>query len=90
MIESIKHRGLRNYWTKGQTKGLNADWIKKLGRIMDALDAAELPEDVNYPGSYFHPLKSVDRYSVRLTANYRVTFGWSKDGATDIDIEDYH
>jgi len=29
-------------------------------------------------------------YAVRLTANYRVTFGWDEDGATDVDIEDYH
>ena len=47
---------------------------------------------MNYPGAYFHSLKGdrVGRYSVRLTANVRVTFGWSDDGATDVDIEDYH
>ena len=47
---------------------------------------------MNYPGSYFHPLKGnrEGRYSVGLTANYRVTFGWDEDGAMDVDIEDYH
>ena len=30
------------------------------------------------------------RYSVRLTANARVTFGWGSDGAVVVDIEDYH
>ncbi len=33
---------------------------------------------------------AVNRHSVRLTANFRVTFGWDGDGATDVDIEDYH
>lgn len=90
MIKSIRHKGLRNYWTKGQSKGLNTEWLNKLRRILDALEAAEAPEEMNLPGSYFHPLQGVDRYSVRLTANYRVTFGWSKDGAVNVDIEDYH
>ena len=29
-------------------------------------------------------------YAVRLSANYRVTFGWDEDSAVDVDIEDYH
>ena len=47
---------------------------------------------MNYPGSYFHSLKGgrEGRFSVRLTANFRVTFGWDEDGAVDVDIEDYH
>ena len=92
MIGSIRHKALRNYWTKGDTKGLNAEWRRKLRRILFALEAADRPEEMNYPGSYFHPLKGglAGRYSVRLTANFRVTFGWDDDGATDVDIEDYH
>ena len=92
MIKSIRHRALRNYWTRGQAKGLNAGWIRKLRRILAALDAAERPEQMSYPGSYFHPLKGdrSGRYAVRLTANVRVTFGWDRDGAVDVDIEDYH
>ena len=92
MIGSIRHKALRNYWTKGQTKGLNAEWTRKLRRIMAALEAAGRPEEMNYPGSYFHPLKGdrAGRYAVRLTANMRVTFGWDDDGAADVDLEDYH
>ena len=62
-------------------------------RILSALEAAELPEQMNYPGSYFHALKgnrAGGRYAVRLSANYRVTFGWDEDSAVDVDIEDYH
>ena len=92
VIGSIRHKALRDYWTKGQTKGLNADWMRKLRRILSALDAAERPEHMNYPGSFFYSLKgsSKGRYAVRLTANFRVTFGWDEDGAVDVDIEDYH
>ena len=92
MIGSIRHKGLRDYWTRDRAKGLNAAWIRKLRRILSALEAAERPEHMNYPGSHFHRLRSgrEERYSVRLTAKYRVTFAWDEDGAVDVDIEDYH
>ena len=92
VIGSIRHKALRQYWTEGRTKGLNAQWIGRLHRILSALDAADRPEHMNYPGSYFHSLSGdrAGRYSVRLTANVRVTFGWGDDSAVDIDIEDYH
>ena len=77
---------------QGQAQGLNAEWTGKLRRVLAALEAAGRPEQMNYPGSYFHPLKGdqAGRYAVRLTANFRVTFGWDDDGAADVDIEDYH
>ena len=92
MIKSIRHKALRRYWTRGQAKGLNADWTRKARRILAALEAAEQPEQMNYPGSHFHPLigDRAGRYSVRLTANVRITFGWDGEGAVDVDIEDYH
>lgn len=92
MIGSIRHRGLRNYWSRGRTQGLNAEWIPELRRIPAAPEAAERPAQMNYPGSYFRSLKG-DRarhFAVRLTANVRVTVGWFEDGATEVNIEDYH
>ena len=92
VIGSIRHKALRQYWTEGQAKGLNAQWVGKLHRILSALDASDRPEDMNYPGSHFHSLSGnrAGRYSVRLTASVRVTFGWDDDGAVNVDIEDYH
>ena len=92
MIKSIRHKALRRYWTRGRAKGLNADWTRKVRRILAALEAAEQPEQMSYPGSHFHPLigDRAGRYSVRLTANVRITFGWDGEGAVDVDIEDYH
>lgn len=92
MIGSIRHKALAAYWTTGKSKGLNTDWLRKLDRIMAALEAAETPDAMNYPGSRFHALKGDQdgRFSVRLTGNWRVTFAWSGQDATDIDIEDYH
>ena len=92
VIRNSRHKALRNYWMKGQKRGLNDEWIQKLRRILATLEAAERPEQMNNPGSYFHPLTGgrTSRFTVRLTANYRITFGWDKDRAVDVDIEDYH
>lgn len=90
MIDSFRHRGLRDYWLKGQSRGLDARWLRKIARVLSALEAAERPEDMNFPGAYFHALKGVERFSVRVSGNYRITFGWSGEAATEVDLEDYH
>lgn len=92
MIKSIRHKALRNYWYRGSTKGLNANWLSKLRIMLDVLEAAGHPDEMNFPGSHFHSLKGdLDGfYSVRLTGNYRIIFQFEDDGFTLIDIVDYH
>lgn len=92
MIRSIRHKAIRNYWINGQARGLNADWVPRISRILRALDVASEPDDMNLPGYHFHSLTGKDsgRYSVRVTGNYRITFGWHDQDAIDIDLEDYH
>lgn len=92
MIESIKHKSLDNYWQNGKTKGLNASWLPKLRIMLDALEAAEEPNDMNFPSSNFHSSKGELKgyYSIKLTGNYRMIFKFEEDGFTLIDIVDYH
>jgi proteic killer suppression protein len=45
---------------------------------------------MNLPGLHFHGLQGEPRWSVRVTANWRVTFGWGEADAIDVDLEDYH
>lgn len=60
--------------------------------ILDRLDAASEAEQMNAPGLRFHALKGdmKGRYAVTVSANWRITFGWSGENAVDIDLEDYH
>ena len=30
------------------------------------------------------------RYAVTVSRNWRITFAWAGDNATDVDLEDYH
>ena len=89
MIKSFRSKTLRRYFETGRTERLPVPAAARVGRILAVLDDAMVPEDLNLPGYYFHRLQGVDRWSVRVTANYRITFGWDR-GAIEVDIEDYH
>ena len=54
------------------------------------LEVAGQPEDMNIAGFRFHGLQGKPkRWSVRVTGNYRITFGWLGDSALDVDFEHY-
>jgi toxin HigB-1 len=47
---------------------------------------------MNAPGPCFHRLTGplADRFSVRVTKNWRLTFAFDDEDAIDVDLEDYH
>jgi proteic killer suppression protein len=60
-------------------------------RILQLLEVAQRPEDLSIAGLHFHALQgNPKRWSVRVTANYRITFGWSGEDALEVDFKDYH
>ena len=91
MIKTFRHRGLKEIFETGRTARVNRDWQAKLIRQMDALDSAARPEDMNIPGWRFHALQGRPvRYSVTVSANWRLTFEWRAGDAYRLDLEDYH
>ncbi|MEP3114145.1 type II toxin-antitoxin system RelE/ParE family toxin [Nisaea sp.] len=73
MIKSITHKGLKQFAATGNSAKLPVQGAahKRLGRLLQTLNAADQPEDLNLPGFYFHELTG-DRkgtYSVRVTGN---------------------
>jgi proteic killer suppression protein len=58
--------------------------------MLRALDAATRPEHVNLPGYYFHALRGARRWSIRVSGNWRITFGWNGADAIEVDLEAYH
>jgi len=59
--------------------------------MLDVLNNAVVPEDMNLPGFYFHKLQGKpERFSVRITGNWRLTFAWEDGDALNVDLEDYH
>lgn len=92
MIKSIKNKRLEQYFTKDDKKALNAKDIKRIERILDRLDSATVPDDMNMPGWDFHKLKGdrMGAWSVTVRKNWKITFRFKDGDAYDIDLEDYH
>jgi proteic killer suppression protein len=91
MIGGFRHKGLQEIYLTGKTRRIGADHLRKCARILQLLDIALRPEEMDIAGFRFHPLHgNSKRWSVRVTGNYRITLGWSVESAQDIDFEDYH
>lgn len=92
MIQSFRSRSLKRFWERNDTSKLPHDRLQRIAMILDRLDAATNPEDVNLPGFGFHKLSgtSKGRFAVSVSANWRITFGWQEQDAVDVDFEDYH
>lgn len=92
MISSFRHKALKRYWTKGDEAGIRADWRDRVRLVMSRLDAARQPADMDLPGFGFHAVTGdlAGRFAVSVSRNWRITFAWDGDDATDVDLEDYH
>lgn len=92
MIAVIRHKGLRQFYEKGNAAKLNPQWVKRIRLILGALDAATQPDDMNIPGFHYHALagNKVGFYAVRVTGNWRIIFRYEDGFATDVDLIDYH
>ncbi len=92
MIKSFKSAALRRFSERSDASRLNAAQLNRISRILSLLDDVTRPEDMNVPGLYFHGLKGKarGRYAVRVTGNWRITFGWNGQDVTEVDLEDYH
>ena len=91
MVASFRNKGLEEIYFTGKTRRMGTEYIGKCVRILQSLKVAAQPEEMNVAGFKFHHLQgSPRRWAVRVTGNYRITFGWSCKDAIDVDFEDYH
>lgn len=92
MIKNFKHKGLERFFTSGNFKGIPARSADRIERLLDLLDACVTPAGMNLPGFGFHELKGGRKgsYSLTVTANFRITYCFKGEDATDVNLEDYH
>jgi len=93
VIRSVRSKPLKLFATKGDASKLPVSGvaIDRIEAQLTALDTATAADQMDVPGWYFHSLKGKPlRYSVRVTANYRLTFAFDPPDADDVDLEDYH
>jgi len=92
MIKSFKHKGLRNFFESGSSRGIHAAHSKKLRMQLAALDTAISIEDIDIPGYQLHPLKGNRKgiWSISVSGNWRITFELIDGNVYIVDYEDYH
>jgi proteic killer suppression protein len=91
VIRSFRHKGLRQMFESGQSPKVAPGMQARCLRLLDVLNGAAAPNDMNLPGFHFNKLHgNPERCSVRVTGNWRLTFGWSDGDALDLNLEDYH
>jgi proteic killer suppression protein len=92
MIGSFRSKALRVLWERNDHSGVNPNAAARIRRILSILDSAESIRDLDVPGFRFHALKGFTprRYSMRVTANWRITLTFEDGTAEAIELEDYH
>ena len=92
MIVSFKHRGLKLFYEKGTTRGLNADLVNKIREILTLLDAARTAEALRLPQYRLHRLKGnlSGFWAVSVSGNWRIIFRFDNEDVCDVELIDYH
>lgn len=92
MIRSWKHKGLRQFYETGSTAGIVPEHAARLETRLNALNLAEVIEDLNFPGYKLHRLKGARKniWSLSVTGNGRLTFEFTDSDVYILNYEDYH
>lgn len=91
-IKTFYHKGLKEFFYNGNKSGIQPSQASKISMILDLLEAADIPSDVDFPGSNFHPLKGelTTFYSVKVNGNWRIIFKFENGCAYEVNLIDYH
>ena len=92
MIASLKSKALKQFWLKNDASGLRPDWFNRIRLILSMLDVVSEPKGMDLPGLNFHALSGdqAGRFSVLVSRNWRITFGFDGGNIVDVVLEDYH
>ena len=92
MIKSFKHKGIKLFFEKGSTAGIQAAHAPRLAAMLRRLHAAKNAKDMNLPGWGLHSLKGdmKGHFSVWVSGNWRLTFRFDGVDAELVDYQDYH
>ena len=92
MIRSLRHRGLKRLYERGDARRVSADLAERVSLALADLDDARKPSDLDLPGYHLHPLKGSLRgfWSISISGNWRMIFRFERGDVFDIDLVDYH
>lgn len=92
MIRDFRHKGIERFFKKDDARAINAKHGPRIRRILDLIEEATAVEQLDIAGMHLHPLK-FDRkgeWAMIVSGNWRITFRFVGEKATDLNLEDYH
>ena len=92
MILHFRNSGLERLYEQDDESRIPPELAGKVRRVIDRLDAATQPSDMNLPGLRLHPLKGnlKGHWAVKVSGNWRITFRFESGHARDVNLIDYH
>jgi toxin HigB-1 len=92
MIKSFVHKGLEDFFFDATKKGIQPKHEDKLEGVLDRLNHAREIRDMNFPGSCLYLLlpKNENRWAIKVSGNWRITFKFREGHAYEVNYEDYH
>jgi toxin HigB-1 len=92
MIQSLKHRGLKRLYERGDGSGIQPDLSVMVKDILARLDEANQPQSMNLPGYRLHRLKGDLKglWSITVRANWRIIFRFEGNDVWDVELIDNH
>ncbi|MCY3729291.1 MAG: type II toxin-antitoxin system RelE/ParE family toxin [Nitrospira sp.] len=92
MIRTLRHRGLKRLYERGDPSRVRADQAARIALALADLDDASMPSDLDLPGYRLHRLKgNLERFwSISISGNWRIIFRFEEGDAYDVDLVDYH
>lgn len=92
MIINIQHKGLRKFYETSDGSKLPSQYLRKIHRILDQLEAVRSESDLLQMGSGIHLLKNnyAGFWAISISPNYRIIFRFKAGDVYDVDYLDYH
>ena len=93
MIHGFADRETELIWTGVRSRRLPGDMQSAALRKLRMLNQARKLDDMRVPpGNRLEALKGerAGQHSIRINDQWRICFRWSTNGASDVEIVDYH
>ena len=93
MIQSFGDKLTERLWNRERPKGFDTKLARIALRKLTMLDAAESLSDLRVPpGNRLERLagERKGQHSIRINAQWRICFRWTKAGPERVEIVDYH
>ena len=93
VIRSFKNRDTERVWNREHVRAFGLDLQRAAQKKLRLINAASELNSLRVPpGNRLEKLTGdrLGQHSIRINDQYRICFYWTGQGASDVEITDYH